>query len=153
LIYAKKPTGAGGEVRVGHAVTITGFSETGSIVEVPSRRPGAPKIKMRSGGLDVIYVHDDNLGSHAHYELFDSDDVDEQGHKKLMLHRGRSAGPVVDWWPVDDWEVVMALVPKPYKLRMPISSLFEALLWVKTALETKVFPGVALHFDARFESG
>ncbi len=154
LIATKRKTGAGGEVSLRHAITVTGYSENATIADViPHLRDGAPPIRMKVGALDTIYVHDDNIGSHVHYELFDSDAEDEQGYKKLMLRRGRSNAQPADCWPTDEWHVQGALVPKPSKLRLPMAGLFDALLWLRGALEQIVFPGVALHFGVRFESG
>ena len=41
-----------------------------------------------AGAAQVVYVHDDNLGSHAHYELVDSEEKDGANHRKLLLRRG-----------------------------------------------------------------
>ena len=49
-------------------------------MEVPAPAKGVVPIKMLAGSLDVVYAHDDNLGSHAHYELFDSDETDIEGN-------------------------------------------------------------------------
>src|SRR5690606_21202849 len=67
----------------GHAVTVTGFSEPPSVVDVSVTDQAAP-LRMRGGSTRVLYVHDDNLGSHAHYEL--EDDAQKPGH--LCLYRG-----------------------------------------------------------------
>ena len=58
---------------------------------------------MKSGSLDVVYVHDDNLGSHAHYELFDSDEEAPEGYKALEAptRDGASRRAVVDERRVD----------------------------------------------------
>lgn len=147
----KQKTGAGEKV-IGHAVTVTGFAVPDAIVEVPSPHSALAPVRMRAGTLDTLYVHDDNLGSHAHYELYDSDEVNEQAHKKLMLRRGKASRPPVPWWPVDDWAVEFALVPKPDKLRLPIQSLFLSIVFLRPLLQL-VLPGVELHYEARFGSG
>lgn len=148
LIAKKVATGADGEVLVGHAVTVTGYSEPPAVVDVPGPSP----IRMRSGSLEVIYVHDDNLGSHAHYELFDSDELDDADHKKLMLRRGRSTVPNPPWWTVDEWSIEGALVPKPDKLRLPIEDLLGHLFALRWMFEI-IFRGLQLDFSTRFESG
>ncbi len=152
LVTKKVKTGTGDEISVGHAVTVTGFSESRQIVEVPPQNAAHAPIKMASGALDIIYVHDDNIGSHAHYELFDSDEVNSDGHKKLMLRRGHSGSPAVAWWTPDVWEIQQALVPKPRKLRLSIGSLFDGLQWMHSPMAT-VFAGFELHFAVRFASG
>jgi hypothetical protein len=150
LMYRKVTTGAG-EVPVGHAVTFTGFSEPPSVVDVPSNRQDLPPLPMKSGSLDVVYVHDDNLGSHAHYELFDSDELTVDGYKALKLRRGRSDREV-PWWQKDEWTVSSALVPKPEKLRLPVTSLFSN-IYAMRALLNICFPGIATFFGARFSLG
>jgi hypothetical protein len=152
LIARERMTGAGTTITVGHAVTVTGYSEPENLVAVPAMFDSIPPVKIRSGSLNLIYVHDDNLGSHAHYELHDSDDVDENGNKKLKLIRGRSGGRHDAWWVPDDWDVLAALVPKPVKLRLPLPDLLLSLLEIRPLL-TDLFAGVDLHFDAAFSSG
>lgn len=158
LIAKKEPTGAGtdaGEITPGHAVCITGYSDPQTIIEVPPQRLAEPPvrpIRSRDASLEIIYVHDDNLGSHAHYELFDSDERNEQGQRKLMLRRGRSNHPAVDWWTVDQWEVYAALVPKPSNLRAAIDDVFHDALYVRPLVEA-LLPGLELHYSARIESG
>lgn len=144
-------TGAGEKI-VGHAITVTGYAVPDAIVEVPSPDERLEPVKMRGGTLDTVYAHDDNLGSHAHYELFDSDDLNEQGHKKLMLRRGKKSRDPVPWWSVDEWAVEFALVPKPDKLRLPIQSLFLSIVFLRPIVQL-VYPGMDLHYEARFGSG
>jgi hypothetical protein len=150
LIYRKMETGAG-EVMAGHAVTLTGFSEPPSVVEVPATHKGLPPLQMRSGSLEVGYVHDDNLGSHAHYEFVDSDEITPEGYKSVKLRRGRQ-GHLVPWWNQDEWTISSALVPKPDKLRVAVSSLFSN-IYAFRPLFSICFPGVPLSFGAKFALG
>jgi hypothetical protein len=154
LISKKQVTGTGGKVLSQHAVTITGYSEPKQTADLlPSDRGyAAMSVRTKSAALDVIYVHDDNLGSHAHYELFDSDEVDDQGHKKLMLRRGSASHPVVPWWEVDEWDVLCAMVPKPDKLRMPMSNLLGDMFYIKPWIE-RVLNGLSAHYSVRVEPG
>ena len=173
LITKKRDTGMG-SVEVGHAVTVTGYSEPANVANIP---PSG--LRMRGGAIETLYVHDDNLGSHAHYELFDSTELNADGHPKLMLRRGRKtvqdaqaaasaatkaarvadpnapATPAPqDWWPVDDWVVAEALVPKTPNLRLPIASLLGLVVELRPLVTDLVFQGaVPLHFSARFASG
>lgn len=144
-------TGAG-KITVGHAVTVTGYRDGNISALVPSPVPKQPPIRMRSAGVSVLYVHDDNLGSHAHYELFDSSKRDTTGYKAIKLRRGPSNREVPAWWTVDEWTVVSALVPKPEKMRMPIDALFFDILDLRTLVE-RVFVGVEVSYSARFCSG
>lgn len=108
---------------------------------------------MRAGTVDVLYVHDDNLGSHAHYELFDSAVVGEDGYETLMLRRGRSDRQPPPWWTPDEWAITSALVPKPEKMRLPIESLFLDLLELRPLLQLLV-PGMQeLYYSVRHMSG
>jgi hypothetical protein len=150
LMYRTMTTGAG-EIPVGHAVTLTGFTEPPSVVQVPSTQQNLPPLPMKSGSLDVVYVHDDNLGSHAHYEIFDSDDEMPEGYKALKLRRGRSDRDV-PWWTKDEWTISSALVPKPEKLRLPVTSLFSN-IYAMWPLLSICFPGIATFFGARFALG
>jgi hypothetical protein len=140
-----------GERRKAHAVTVTGFSACQSVVPVVPSRGLAP-LRMRSGSVETLYVHDDNLGAHAHYELLDMDAMDHEGEKALLLHRGSSHRQQPEWWAPDDWVVDCALVPKPSKLRMPIESLLGNALEVKRIL-AEASAGVELDFETRFASG
>lgn len=152
LLMYRKMTTAVGEIPIGHAVTVTGFSEPPSVVDVPPTQPNLPPLPMKSGSLDVVYVHDDNLGSHAHYELFDSDEpTPDGGYKSLKLRRGRSDREV-PWWHKDEWTVMSALVPKPEKLRLPVTSLFSNIYALRQLLGL-CFPGIATFFGARFALG
>jgi hypothetical protein len=144
-------TGAG-HVVTGHAVTVTGYRDGKTIASVPSPAPDRPPIPMQQAGASVIYVHDDNLGSHAHYELFDSKERDHSGYEVLKLRRGRSGQKLPSWWEVDEWTVVSALVPKPEKMRMPIDALFFDILDLRTLVD-RVFTGVDITYSARFCSG
>ena len=151
LISRKEKTGAG-EITVGHAVTVTGYSEPETIEDIPSGVPGTI-LKMKAGSLKILYVHDDNLGSHAHYELIDSTELNSNGHLKLDLQRGFSDGDATkSWWETDVWTIEAALVPKPSKLRMPIENLLLDLVWLRKLFEA-VLPGLNLSYDTRFESG
>ena len=151
LIERPFQTGAG-YIQVGHAVTVTGFRENRVVIDVPAPSPGVAPIKMRSASTDVIYVHDDNLGSHAHYELIDSDETNYQGYKKLKLQCGRTDRPPVHYWEVREWDITLALVPKPEKMRMPIEALFGDLIELRAVIEG-VFENLEVYFSARFTSG
>ena len=150
LMHRKVTTGAG-EIPVGHAVTLTGFSEPPAVVEVPAAQQNLPPLPMKSGSLDVVYVHDDNLGSHAHYELFDSDELAPEGYKALNLRRGMQNRDV-PWWTKDEWTISSALVPKPEKLRLPVTSLFSNIYALRPLLNI-CFPGITTFFGARFALG
>jgi hypothetical protein len=150
LIFQKRETGAGpdaGFVQPGHAVAVTGYSEPPSVVEVAPSVKGRPSARMKSASVSLIYVHDDNVGWHAHYELLDSDERNDAGQKLLTLRRGRTDQP-----PHDDWTVYGALVPKPAKLRMSVEDVFAA-IWGVRPLAERIFPGLTLHYAARFDSG
>ncbi len=152
LIARKIETGSG--IRdVGHAVTVTGYSEPKSTVEVRGLRREFMPLRMKGGSVEVLYVHDDNLGSHAHYELRDSAEKDADGYEKLLLYRGRSNAADEPWWVPDKWTIRGALVPKPAKLRLPIENLFSTILWLRKLLEDVVFPGIELAFAPRFAAG
>ncbi len=133
-----------------HAVTITGYSEPGEIVEVSSEKA---TFRTRFGSVETIYVHDDNLGSHAHYELF----VDEAEPDTMKLRRG-SSGPTRPGWLKPQnwdevWEVDSAMVPKPKKLRVEVDGIIQNLLWLQEEFEQIVFEGLSIHYETRFESG
>jgi hypothetical protein len=151
LMTRKQATGTG-SITIGHAVTVTGYYESPDVIDIPSPEAALPPMKMRSGSIKTVYVHDDNLGSHAHYELFDSADKDADGNTRQLLKRGRSDKPCPAWWSIDEWTVAGALVPKPEKVRLPVESLFSILAWLRSLYED-IVPGVALHFSARFEKG
>lgn len=155
LVKRKRMTSAG-EAEEGHAVTVTGYSEPTSIVTVPAPVDTDYKlapIHSRFGAAEIIYVHDDNLGSHAHYELWNDVRDDEPTKHRVMLKRGRSTNPKPDWWKVDDWVVELALVPKPPKLRVDAESLFLNLLFLRPLIERDMLPGLPLHYEMRFTSG
>jgi hypothetical protein len=152
--------------RGGHAVTVTGFSEPREFASV-SISPGLSPISMKSGSTDVLYVHDDNLGSHAHYELFETSAKPrrfglgwlhgakprrQKADALLTIRRGRSNKPPVPWWSVDELTIVGALVPKPLKLRFSIEDLFLSLVLLRRLIE-QALPGVQLHYGARFATG
>jgi hypothetical protein len=151
--------------RHGHAVTLTGYSDPPAIVDVPAPMKAWPPIRTRDASVRVVYVHDDNLGSHAHYELIDSEERNSDGHRKLILRRGRTevappqppdgssgeARPPEPWWPVEDWTVFAALIPKPVKLRMSVEDCFSETRFVRH-FAGAMFPGASLHFSAKFAS-
>jgi len=133
----------------GHAVAVTGFSDPRNVVDVSVTTSTKP-IRMKAGAADVLYVHDDNLGSHAHYELFDKQKPSSTG-AQLMLRRGRS-GKSTPWWKPDELVVFAALVPKPAKLRLTIEALLRTVLQYRPVLEAEL-AGLDLHFGARFTTG
>lgn len=154
LVSRTEETGAG-KIRVGHAIAVTGFAldDTSRPIAVPMAY-GLPPVPMIEAAIETIYAHDDNLGSHAHYELFDWDDEkSDSGHLALGLLRGRSAGPHKAWWTPDEWRVDAALIPKPPKLRMPIENLFDFVSSFSAQLFPLLFPQVPLHFGARITTG
>ncbi|MFC1642797.1 hypothetical protein ACFL5O_08955, partial [Myxococcota bacterium] len=152
LLLAQRVTTDGGHRTLGHAVTVTGFSEPEEVGIVPSPPPFNPGLRMRAALLDVLYVHDDNLGSHAHYELRDSDEADEQGLKKLELWRG-SPHREVSWWMPDRWTVTGANVPRPAKLRLGIEDIYLDMVQLDDILRNEVLKEKNLHYQCRFASG
>lgn len=152
LLSQKRPTGAG-EVTVGHTITVTGFRQSQKIIDVPTSVHNIPPVRMRSGSLEVIYVHDDNLGPHAHYELFDVNEQDDEGYELLKLRRGYTDKEVPAWWTIDEWTVYAALVPKNDKMRLPIEDLFSNLLEIRHLCEEIIFQGLELHYGVKFSSG
>jgi hypothetical protein len=152
LVSKKQKTGAG-EVTIGHAVTVTGYNESSSPVDVPAPDSRLPPVPMLGGNLETLYVHDDNLGSHAHYELVKSADLNNDGHPKLILRRGSSKRPVEKWWDIDDWAIECALVPKPQKLRQPIDALFLNILMLRWLFEGILKGEPGLLFSAWYSSG
>jgi len=140
----------------GHAICLTGFSEPRDLVKV-SLHSGVA-ISMRGASADVNYVHDDNLGSHAHYEFYDVlignllQKVLGLATPRQMLRRGRSNEPPVPWWNVDDWQVLAALVPKPEELRLSIDSLFTIVVEFRTVNQLAL-PNVDVNYALRFSSG
>jgi hypothetical protein len=131
-----------------HAVTVTGFArvKASGLVRI-SQGDG---LTMRSGTTEIVYVHDDNLGSHAHYELRDSDEIEHDRHRALLLHRG--GGKQGAWWTPDDWVVSAALVPKPEKLRMPIEHLFATAFGLRRVV-AQAFEGLDVDYAVRFDLG
>lgn len=146
-----------------HAVTCTGYRQpdASKLAEVPATdSDGATRILMRSGAIQTIYVHDDNLGGHAHYELHDSPpegvDWDQttpvDPDRELWLVRGRVADESPFWWTPTCLRVLSALVPKPSKLRLPI----ERLIHLADALQQTVqlaFDDLEVNYDVAFTSG
>jgi hypothetical protein len=151
LVTRKIPTGVG-EREVGHAVAVTGFSEPVDPEDVHLGVEGIPPIRMRASAVRTVYVHDDNLGFHAHYELRMSSETDEKGNPVLALYRGRSNKPGVPWWTPDEWVVRLALVPKPPKLRLSVDRLLHSIVQLRRLVDA-LFPGVKFDYSARFMSG
>lgn len=147
-----------------HAVTCTGYREPSELVEVPTSDATPTKtIRMRTGSIRTIYVHDDNVGSHAHYELHDSPPEGfDYGNDRaidpddvLWLVRGR-LGEERPGRP-DRWEpsclmVLGALVPKPSKLRLPAERLIHLAAALRETAEL-IFVGLKLNYDVAFTSG
>lgn len=150
-IARKVKTGAG-ETVVGHAVTVTGYARPTAVGEVPTDRDGVAPLRMGSATVHTLYVHDDNLGFHAHFEIFDAEEKDDQGNKILKLRRGRTNKPNPAWWTPDIWDIESALVPKPDKMRLPLEDLFLNVVEHRPTVED-MFPGVSLNYRARFRSG
>jgi hypothetical protein len=74
-----------------HAVTLTGFREPEEIVDVAAASGRSETFRTRSGSVSTFYVHDDNLGPHAHYELFDVVGETKKGNvTTLRLRRAKS---------------------------------------------------------------
>lgn len=150
-IVRKVRTGAG-ETVAGHAVTVTGYAQPQTVGDVPTDFEGVEPLRMLSSTLDTLYVHDDNLGFHAHYEIFDSTEKDEHGNKILKLRRGRTNKKNPEWWSPDVWDVESALVPKPDKMRLPLEDLFLNVVEHRPTIG-QMFPSVDLHYGIRFRSG
>ncbi|MBK7583806.1 MAG: hypothetical protein IPI67_26885 [Myxococcales bacterium] len=151
LLTKARPGRDGGKMRDGHAVTLTGFSEPATTREFEPSQSRVEPLGMAAAAVEVVYTHDDNLGSHAHYELRDSTDRDENNNPKLILHRGRT-GKASTYWEPDDWEIEGALVPKPPKLRLSVSALFEELLAVRPVVDWAL-ENTPVHWDVRFLAG
>ena len=149
LLLSKDGPGGSG---LGHAVTVTGFREPPNIeaVRTPHVDACTEGIRVRAGSLGVLYVHDDNLGPHAHYELRDAKSGD--GNDMLELLRGRSSGINLPRWEVDEWRVDGALVPKPEKLRLSVDGLLKGIVQLSPLLRRAMRP-LNVDFDARFTSG
>ena len=56
------------------------------------------------------------------------------------------------WWTKDEWTISSALVPKPEKLRLPVTSLFSNIYAMRPLLSI-CFSGIATFFGARFALG
>lgn len=131
---------------IGHAVTVTGHraAEPGMV------QMGDARFLSRSANTEVVYVHDDNLGSHAHYELLSA------ANERLDILRGRSVDGGRPWWRPDTWEVDGALVPKPPKIRLPIEQLYQLVLQIRFRF-SDLLQGIdadeALVHDAYYTSG
>jgi hypothetical protein len=143
---------SGSSVCAGHAVTVTGYAEPSSAVLVGAPIDGLDPLVMRDGALEILYVHDDNLGSHAHYELLETVASASGVAPDLMVLRGKSQGPKVDWWTPDRWKIDAALVPKPRKLRMPVQDLL-LVGWAFRRSCEQVFPNVDLEYSMHATTG
>src|SRR5262249_7631506 len=141
---------AGGPIVDGHAIVVTGYSEPSAESPVPTDMPGVPAVALHGTDADVLYVHDDNLGSHARYELYSSHEW-EDGYLKLEVLRGRSTAPPVSWWHQDVWTVFGAIVAKPPKLRKGMEQLFHDAVALRP-LVSRFFP-VEFTYARRFTSG
>jgi hypothetical protein len=150
LMMTRKRQGAGGPIVDGHAIVVTGYSEPSAENPVPTDMPGVPAIALHGTDADVLYVHDDNLGSHARYELYSSHEW-EEGYLKLEVLRGRSNAPPVSWWHQDVWTVFGAIVAKPLKLRKGMEQLFHDAVSLRP-LVSRFFP-VEFTYARRFTSG
>lgn len=132
--------------RDGHAVVATGYRDC-----EPGVAGVQDVIRVVGSKISTVYVHDDNLGFHAHYELRDT----EHG---LQLKRGRSDTDIPSDWDPDQWKISEALVPKPRKLRMPVRRLLGLLTWTKSNLHRLLVDCAGLNIDAlvfgvRLDSG
>ena len=99
LISLDARTGAG-VVRVGHAVVATGYADDSPSLrgEVKPVNPAQSSLQLTTAKLSTIFVHDDNLGPHAHYELRDAKAIPRGAkHPRLVLHRGHPKRQV-PWW-------------------------------------------------------
>lgn len=154
IILSQESRGSHGTAVAGHAVTVTGCDQPLHLTDVAvAALTDEPPIAMRGGGVRTVYVHDDNLGPHAHYELRSSTDKDELGNAKLMLFRGDSGRDAVDWWKPDEWQICGALVPKSPKMRTGIETLVRQILGVRPLVE-QLLPGLGdLEYDVRFCAG
>jgi hypothetical protein len=124
--------------QLGHAVTVTGYASPQSdVVNLAGQ-----STRLRGAGADVVYVHDDNLGSHAHYELQVRPVTSTDGSTldRLVLYRGNANAAAVPWWQPDVWLIGGAIVPRPSKIRLPIEQLYQLLgniqVMVEAALTT-----------------
>ncbi|MEZ4451481.1 MAG: hypothetical protein R3B09_18570 [Nannocystaceae bacterium] len=146
----------------GHTVTVTGYSAPSSPDVVAPMR-GEPGILMRAGAISTLYVHDDNLGPHAHYELLSEPPEEfedecysfcDSPESQCWLLRGIAAGAhgANIGWDVDCLQVEAAIVPKPSKIRMPVNDLIEA-AWSFRHLLEAVFEEATLVYECRFSTG
>jgi len=143
-----------------HAVTVTGYSEplTPLDILIPRAEQLQPDtLATEDASVRVIYVHDDNLGSHVHYELFDSP-LKYDGDPALMLRRGRSTSDDTATVLPADCYVSFALVPKPRNLRMSLETLQLYAIELKPVFEmvfgeNPQFAGVVLVYETRFDRG
>ncbi len=154
LLITKK----GEEGTIGHAVTVTGYNNLPESKNTTLVTLGETKLRMRGGAFRVLYVHDDNIGSHAHYELFDDEQLDSTGHPQLNILRGdKNRKGFIQGWNPDIWTVASALVPKPPKLRMTIEELVLTLGWLRETISEQVFPEfhpeLNFLYDTHFISG
>jgi hypothetical protein len=150
LMMTRKRQGAGGPIVDGHAIVVTGYSEPSSETPAPTDMTGVPAIGLYGTDADVLYVHDDNLGSHARYELYSSHEW-EDGYLKLEVLRGRSNAAPVSWWHQDVWSVFAAIVARPPKLRKGMEQLLHDAVALRP-LVTRFFP-VEFTYARRFTSG
>ncbi len=134
------------EEGAGHAVTLTGYAEPPGTGQVPLPLLCDP-LEMASAQLKVVYVHDDNLGPHAHYELLDGRDGE------LVLQRGDASSPRPPSWRVDRCGVFAGLVPKPAKLRMPIPDLLKNVAFFTPSWTFVFGTELRLHYKCRFATG
>jgi hypothetical protein len=152
LVLSQELNGAQGVAVAGHAVTVTGYDEPKQIGEVLIA-DDQPPVLMRGGTIRTIYVHDDNLGPQAHYELEDAVDRDQLGNRKLMLYRGDSERGPVAWWKPDRMEVCGALIPKTPKMRLSVESLLRQVLGVRELVQQVLRGFDDLEYDVRFAAG
>lgn len=145
-----------------HAITVAGFREPSRSGEV-SICPTKDGVQVLSAGIDILYVHDDNLGPYAHYELHDEPPDEHKSacytfgdtpDRQLWLLRGGDVQHP-DQWVVDCLQVEAAIVPKPSKIRMAVDDLIEcATTSYRTLMESIFdFDGLSLVYDAYFTTG
>jgi hypothetical protein len=143
-----------------HAITVTGYSEPDDVVDVPPYEGEETSLRMRAGAVRVIYAHDDNLGSHAHYELVDAPPQDlmeswvdqNRSPDGLWLLRGRSDKTQPAWWTESWMRVASAIVPKPSKVRMPVTDLLK-LAWALRHTAAIIFDGLEIDYEVAFTTG
>ena len=140
-----------GDAVVGHAVTVTGYSDPLPPLEVDLETASVDPILVGSASLAEIYVHDDNLGFHLHYKLIESDEENDDGYKKLLLQRGLPEKPI-EGWTIDTWAVTAALVPKPEWHRLPVRKLVDEIGPLRHYVEL-AFSELPINYETRFVSG